>query len=220
MNQLPAIAPYRMPAPPTPQALEWTPDPDKAVLLLHDLQGYFFQRRYGLDAPPAADLLANTLALRQSCAEVGVPVLYSVQPGGQSPAERGLLLDLWGAGPSDDPADTGLPTALIPAPSDQVIVKHRYSALHGTPLADILAGQGRTQIIICGVYAHIGILATALDAVMRDIQPFVVADAVADFSADDHQMALDWIARCCGRVLATRQVQLALRTAARSALTP
>lgn len=43
--------------------------------------------------------------------------------------------------------------------------------------------------------AHLGVLLTAADAFMNDIQPFVVADAVADFSAEEHEMALRWAAR-------------------------
>ncbi|HEX4818149.1 MAG TPA: isochorismatase family protein [Nonomuraea sp.] len=209
---LPSIAPYAMPDPPAYPATLHLPAPERSALLIHDMQGYFL-RPFTLDAPPLADLLANVLALRQTCAEAGIPVLYSVQPGQQSPAERGLLMELWGPGPSADPADTDLPAALIPAPGDQVIVKRRYSAFHRTPLAHTLAELGRDQLLICGVYAHIGILATALEAFMLDIQPFVVADAVADFSADDHHTALGYISRRCGRTPATSQVIAALRTA-------
>jgi isochorismate hydrolase len=45
----------------------------------------------------------------------------------------------------------------------------------------------------------------AADAFMHDIQPFVVADAVAGFSAEDHSMALRWIART-GVVCTTDQL--------------
>jgi bifunctional isochorismate lyase/aryl carrier protein len=41
---------------------------------------------------------------------------------------------------------------------------------------------------------------TACDAWMRDIQAFVVADAVADFGPDDHLQALRWAARSSARV--------------------
>ncbi len=44
------------------------------------------------------------------------------------------------------------------------------------------------------MYAHLSVLLTAADAFMNDIQPFVVADAVADFSAEEHAMALRWAA--------------------------
>ncbi|MFE5140463.1 isochorismatase family protein [Streptomyces fagopyri] len=53
--------------------------------------------------------------------------------------------------------------------------------------------------------AHLGIPLTTADAFMHDIQPFVVADAVAGFSAGDHSMALRWVART-GVVCTTDQL--------------
>jgi bifunctional isochorismate lyase/aryl carrier protein len=65
---------------------------------------------------------------------------------------------------------------------------------------------GRDQLIIVGVYAHIGILSTALDAFMLDIKPFVVGDAVADFSLEEHQQALKFITGRTGSVKAVKSV--------------
>lgn len=48
-----------------------------------------------------------------------------------------------------------------------------------------------------GVYAHIGVMMTACDAWMRDIQAFVVADATADLSREERETALRWSAGRC-----------------------
>ena len=56
-------------------------------------------------------------------------------------------------------------------------------------------------------------MVTAVDAFMRDVQPFLVADAVADFSRDHHDQALAWTASRCGVVTTTAAVSSALGAA-------
>ncbi|QCX74377.1 Isochorismatase [Streptomyces sp. YIM 121038] len=201
---LPRITPYPMPAAADLPAnrVDWTVDPARAVLLVHDLQNYFLSA-YDAEAAPVPELLRNVGVLKERAAAVGVPVVYTAQPGGQTPAERGLQQDFWGPGLPDDPQAAAIAGPVAPGPGDQVLTKWKYSGFVRTSLADDLRAQGRDQLVIVGVYAHIGVLMTACDAWMRDIQAFVVADAVADFSADDHAMALRWAAGRCAVVTTT-----------------
>ncbi|WP_219507885.1 isochorismatase family protein [Nonomuraea ceibae] len=207
---LPAIPAYHMPHCPAGGRVSWPLERERAVLLVHDMQHHFL-RPFPQQAAPLADLMSNVVALREACAESAIPVLFSRQPGGQSPAQRGLLLDFWGPGLSAEPADTAMPDALRPRPGDHLITKTRYSAFHDTHLTALLAQLGRDQLIICGVYAHIGVQATAADAMMRGIQPFVPSDGVADFSLQHHQQALRHIADLYGRVSSTRDIIVALK---------
>ncbi|MFG2287347.1 isochorismatase family protein [Streptomyces sp. NPDC048595] len=201
---LPAIAPYPLPTADELPAnrVAWTVDPARAVLLVHDLQRHF------LDAFPAGEqpvtgMLDNAARLAKECRRRGVPVVYSAQRGGQTPEERGLQLDFWGPGVADDPHALAMPEAVAPEPGDTVVTKWKYSAFVRTELAGLLRDAGRDQLVIVGVYAHIGVLMSACDAWMRDIQAFVVADAVADFSRDDHDLALRWAAGRCAVVTTT-----------------
>ncbi|MGW5937794.1 isochorismatase family protein [Streptomyces celluloflavus] len=202
---LPAIAPYPMPTPDAlpAQRVDWTVDPSRAVLLVHDLQNYFL-RAFTEGAAPLTELLENVGRLTAACRAAGIPVVYSAQPAGQSPAQRGLQQDFWGPGLPAEPADAAAIAAPVaPQPGDTLLTKWKYSAFARTDLGEQLAGLGRDQLVVVGVYAHIGVLMTACDAWMRDIQAFVVADAVADFSAADHQQALRWAADKCARLTTT-----------------
>ncbi|MFI9202075.1 isochorismatase family protein [Streptomyces sp. NPDC053048] len=204
---LPAIAPYAMPTAADLPAnkVSWTVDPARAVLLVHDLQNYFLDAFQG-DASPVTELLENVARLKKDCERLGVPVVYSAQPGGQSPAERGLQQDFWGPGLPADPRARAIADAVAPGDGDTVLTKWKYSAFVRTDLAERMAAQGRDQLVVVGVYAHIGVMMSACDAWMRDIQPFLVADAVADFSAEDHAMALRWAAAKCAVVTTTDRV--------------
>lgn len=219
---IPRIAAYPMPEQLPASRVDWTADPARSALLVHDMQDYFLDF-YDRARPPVPELLANTRRLIDAARAAGVPVIYTAQPARQSDAERGLLGALWGAGLTARPPEAAtICAALAPAPGDLVLAKWRYSAFQRTELEDRLRALGRDQLAVCGVYAHIGCLMSACEAFMKDIQPFVVADALADFTPADHRMALDYVAGCCGRVLRTAELLTAwpAATAAPSAGLP
>ncbi|WP_432839192.1 isochorismatase family protein [Dactylosporangium sp. CA-092794] len=210
---IPTIAPYPMPGEDAlrPGPAPWRVDPARCALLIHDMQRYFVSH-FATDASPGRELIANVSALRARCAALGIPVRYSAQPGRMSRAERGLLHDVWGPGMTDDEASRGIVDELMPGPADAVLTKYRYSAFHRTPLAAQLRSLGRDQLIVCGVFAHLGCLLTACDAYAHDIQPFLVADAIADFTLADHLLALDFAARSCAVTPTTAGVLARLET--------
>jgi trans-2,3-dihydro-3-hydroxyanthranilic acid synthase len=202
---IPVIEPYAMPAEhELPENIApWTIDPRRALLLVHDMQQYFL-RPFRSEREPLPDLVANIEALRGTCERHGVPVAYTAQPGGMSDEQRGLLKDFWGPGMSTDPAHRRIIDRLTPTGSDVVLTKWRPSAFCRTELLDLMRARERDQLVICGVYAHVGILMTAHDGFSNDIQTFLVADAVADFSPEYHRMALDYAATRCSVTVSTR----------------
>ncbi|MFC0531316.1 isochorismatase family protein [Phytohabitans kaempferiae] len=197
---IPVIRPYPLPSTAElPGArVAWRLDWSRALLLVHDMQRHFvgfFQP----GAEPVTSLVANIARLRAHCTARGVPVVYSAQPADQTPGQRGLLTDFWGPGLRGAEA-ASVVDELAPGPDDVLMTKWRYSAFHRTELADLLRAHGRDQLVVCGVYAHIGVQATAAEAFMRDVRTFVVADAVADFSRAEHDAALSYMAGRCASV--------------------
>lgn len=179
--------------------VDWPIDASKAVLLIHDMQNYFVDF-YPQDSQLITDLVKNIQALKSACKAAGIPVVYTAQPGDQDPKDRALLTDFWGTGLKADPALTNIIDELTPEADDMQYTKWRYSAFKRTPLLDYMQTEEKNQLIICGIYSHIGILSTALDGFMYDIKPIVIADAVADFSENEQKMALNFIATRCGYI--------------------
>ncbi|WP_433496935.1 isochorismatase family protein [Sphaerimonospora sp. CA-214678] len=205
MPGIPAIEPYPIPTAGElpPSTARWTPDPERAVLLIHDMQRYFVEPFPG---SVRDRLVGNIALLRDRCAALGVPVGYTAQPGDMSDEVRGLLKDFWGPGMRRAPADRLVVDELAPAPGDWMFTKLRYSAFFRSDLLERIRDRGRDQLIVCGVYAHVGVLMTAIDAFTNDLQTFLVADAVADFTADYHRMALTYAAERCAVVLDAKEV--------------
>jgi len=217
---IPKIATYPMPEPAAlpSNRVDWRVDPRRAVLLVHDMQSYFMDF-FDASAAPVPTLIEHIARLRQACDVAQVPVVYTAQPGEQSPAQRGLLQDWWGPGITARPERAPVVDPLTPREQDVVLTKWRYSAFVRSDLRERMQTQGRDQLIVCGVYAHIGCMLTTADAFMNDIQPFFVGDAVADFSAEQHAMALNYVSQRCGMVLSTHQIIQAL-TPPQGALPP
>ncbi|MDR7273619.1 isochorismatase family protein [Catenuloplanes atrovinosus] len=204
---IPPIGPYAMPDATAagPAVAPWRPDPARAALLVHDAQRYFLAP-FPPDASPGRELRRNLARLRDTADATGVPVFYSMQPGDMTTEERGLLRDFWRQGMRAVPEHRDIVPEAAPRPHHRTVVKWRYSAFHRTDLAELLAAAGRDQLIVCGVYAHLGCLITAYDAFSRDLETFLVADALGDFSGDHHRTALRTAAASCAVVLNTAEI--------------
>jgi bifunctional isochorismate lyase / aryl carrier protein len=210
---LPKISAYAMPEAselPSNRA-SWPLSAGRAALLVHDMQGYFV-KAFPPDESPVRELIANVRLLCDAARALGMPIYYSAQPGDQDQESRGLLADFWGPGLSRAPADQSIIAELGPheGPNEIQLTKHRYSAFQKTELLASLRERGKDQLVICGVYAHLGCLLTAGEAFMNDIAPFFVADAVADFTAELHQMSLRYAAGRCAVTLSTEQALASL----------
>ncbi|MDS9466955.1 isochorismatase family protein [Paracoccus sp. MBLB3053] len=187
----------------------WLPQRDRLALLVHDMQRYFC-RPFPAGSPlaPAIDNIARLIG---SARAAGIPVFYTAQKGNQFRPDRGLQADLWGPGMSAAPEDQDILPELAPEGDDIVLLKHRYSAFQRSNLEHLMRARSRDQLMICGIYAHIGCLATAVEAFQRDIETFAVADAQADFNRDKHDMAMGWIAATCGVPLNTDAALAAMK---------
>ena len=216
---LPKIAPYSYREQEHQNRVNWRVDPARAALLVHDMQGYFVRafemERDGQHLPDAQIniAIANIRRLLDAAHAANIPVYYTAQPPRQNPADRRLLTDFWGDGLQDD-ENARILDELAPTEADTVLTKWRYSAFVRSPLEEQLKDLGRDQLIIGGIYAHIGCLTTALEAFMRDIQPFMVADALADFTEKEHRMACEYASGRCARVLNTTEALENINTGA------
>ena len=202
---IPAIDPYPMPSEDElpENAVSWIIDPSRALLLVHDMQNYFLDF-FADDRPPFPDLVDNVAALLDAFRSVGAPIAYSAQPGDMTDRERGLLKDFWGSGMTSDPSQQAILDRVAPAERDIILTKWKPSAFCRTDLLAIMGRHGRDQLVICGVYAHVGILMTAHEGYSSDIETFLVGDAIADFSEDFHKMALQYASTRCSVTVSTR----------------
>ena len=77
---------------------------------------------------------------------------------------------------------------LAPEPGEQVIVKKRASAFHGTPLAGFLRAAGIDTVLLTGVTMSACVRNTAEDAIAEGFRPIVVRECVGDRIAG----AIEW----------------------------
>ncbi|MDC9604407.1 isochorismatase family protein [Xenorhabdus griffiniae] len=183
----------------------WQADYTRIALLIHDMQHYFLNF-FTENTSPVAQVIDNVHHLLKVARHLQIPVFYSAQPGDMTPQQRGLLQSLWGPGMRASHEHKQIISQLAPQEGEHVLTKWRYSAFFNSSLLSTLHSLKRDQLVICGVYAHIGCLCTAQEAYSNDIETFFIADAVADFSAEKHRLALELAAETCSVVLSTQQL--------------
>jgi nicotinamidase-related amidase len=89
-------------------------------------------------------------------------------------------------------------------PQDSTIEKTSFSALDKPPFGERLAESGRSKIVVCGAEAHVCVLQTASELqAVPGWQVFLVADATASRTEENHRLALERLARGGAGIVST-----------------
>ena len=182
-----------MPAPARHSDLHgFAPDDSSVALLLIDVvNGFDFDdgERMLAQARPAAERIAG---LRQRARAAGVPVVYVNDNVGRWRDDFPAVVrhHLREEAPGRDVAER-----LRPAPDDYTVLKAKHSAFFQTALDALLAHLGTRTLVLAGFATDVCVLATALDATMRDLRLVVPSDASASLDPADHDAALAYLRR-------------------------
>jgi nicotinamidase-related amidase len=91
------------------------------------------------------------------------------------------------------PWGEGFPVSLQPLESEVVVEKMRMSGFFGTCLEPYLRNHGIETLVMAGVASNGAVLATALEALSRDLFTIVVRDATIGTSEELHVASLNII---------------------------
>ena len=160
-------------------------DRDKSQLLIVDVQEKL------LPAMSNPERVVNVcMRLVKAAHRLGVPITCSEQ------YPKGL-------GPTAEPLRTALEDA------GAVIEKDTFSCLRSDSLRERLhelRRQGRPQIVIGGIEAHVCVTQTAIDLEAQGFEAFVVADAIGSRSKVNRKLAMNRLLRAGADVVDSEMV--------------
>ena len=163
--------------------------------------------------PPTAAIAPRIAALRARCRKAGVPVIYANDNRGQWRSDFRQVVEnaVRGGGRGADVAQ-----ALAPDDDDYFVLKPKHSAFFGTPMDMLLHHLGVKRLVLTGVASDQCVIATAVDARIRDYEVVVPQDCIASQTAARTRRAIAYFeeALCVPTTPSTR-LRLA-RTTSRS----
>jgi nicotinamidase-related amidase len=152
-------------------------DPQTALIVI-DLQKGIMAY---LTVHPIEDVLAKSVQLSGEFRARNLPVVLvnvaGMAPGrNEQPPRTATFPPDW----ADLAPELGTGTG------DHLVTKHTWGAFSKTGLADYLAQQGVTQVVICGVATSIGVESTARQAHELGLNVTLAVDAMTDMNKDAH----------------------------------
>ena len=109
---------------------------------------------------------------------------------------------------------------LLPASSDPVLVKKRYSAFFGTGLDELLAQLKPDSVTLAGINTHACIRTTAIDAYQRDWPVMLALDCVDSYDREHHEVSLKYMKAKIAAVMTNREIESALKGNLRLSIEP
>lgn len=197
-------------------------DPRHSALLVIDVQNDFvadggFFDQVGGDVRVLQKKVPRLLRLIDAARQAGVVVIfvqaiYDPHDLSDPMRERNLRLDMelprclsgsWGADFY----------RVAPLPGEPVVVKHRYSAMVGTDLLELLSEKGIRSLLLTGVATDTCVESAGRDAYFRDYYVTLIEDCCGAASDEDHQLALKRFNRDYGPVVTSEAIMATWRDA-------
>ena len=91
-------------------------------------------------------------------------------------------------------------------PGFSPLEKLAFSACGAAGLLDSIRGRGVTDLIVCGIEAHVCVCQTCLDLLEQGFRVFLVADAVSSRTAENHRLAMERLRDAGAIVVSTEMV--------------
>ena len=164
--------------------------PDKSpvvVVVIDVINDLEFDGAESLEGPALA--MAKALQpLLARARDAGVPVVYANDNFGRWRSDFHAQVEHC---LHDDVRGREIVQMLHPGDDDYFVLKPKHSAFFATALDTLLAYLEARTLVLAGIATDSCILATAIDADMRDLHVVVAQDCVAAMSPERHQRALE-----------------------------
>jgi nicotinamidase-related amidase len=164
--------------------------PDKspiAVVVIDVINDLEFEGGEDLEEPALA--MAHQLApLLARARDAEIPVIYANDNFGRWRSDFQAQIDHC---LGSDVRGREIARLLRPGKDDYFVLKPKHSAFFATAFDTLLAYLGARTLVLTGIATDSCILATAIDADMRDLKVVVPDDCVAALSKERHERALD-----------------------------
>mgnify|MGYP000870268445 CR=1 FL=1 len=138
---------------------------ENAVFVIIDIQEAFRS-----PIPDFEEIAVNSSIMARGCQILGIPIIITEQ------YPKGL---------GNTCAEVEIPEGIQP------IEKICFSCIQSANVLEELKARNITSLIVCGVESHICVLKTTLEALEKNIEVHVVADAVSSRTTANKQLALE-----------------------------
>jgi isochorismate hydrolase len=181
--------------------------PERAALLVIDMQDYFLNADSHAFVPAAEAIVPAVRALIAACKKAGRPVTFTRHANSARDAKQ--MAAWWGELLTPAHPLGGIAAGLAVA-GDPVIKKNQYDAFFHTDLEERLQRSGVEQLVITGVTTHLCCESTARSAFMRGFAVFLAIDATATLNRELHIASLRALAHGCAVPLLAADLLAAL----------
>jgi nicotinamidase-related amidase len=189
-------------------------DPRRTAVLVVDVQPLFIGETL---QPPADQVLSALRRFLAAAREASVLRVFIRFMSAENPDEqwKAVMLEQFSAefleltAPSSP--EVVYAPGFEPEAGDLEVTKDRYSAFHGTELADQLRSRGVETVIVAGLTTAVCVGSTARDAFQHDFHTITLSDCCAEYHSE-HEAALETLGRVFGRVCSSDDVVAAWQT--------